>query len=584
MLELILISFRIRFIVMTNRIIHFLKRLPLIKRLVSPNIYRGKGLKIFFTILGMIFVMSKKSLIHLLYVAFLIVLGMTLNQLAIHGGFVQIFDLAHPLVGMDALGVVGYALLLWVGFSFLASPLASITVSASNHANDNKMINCFRANPTRYAISRIVVDRFAEVILYFPWLLIAFLILPTPFPFPLMNLWATIGTLIVFTSVRLLAEVLNLWMFKNTGKHFGDTVIAYSASLIYIVVLLVLHFFDISSTLSFFTNWVFFQPIAWLLFLGIGCLAIMYIKKYPFHMKLWVEKLQRHEAAYAQARTAMGAKAEMTTAKKWSEGVSFGDLKTDKHKNKSGFAYLNAIFFDRHRRFFNKKMFTRLVIMFVPLVVAGVATLYSRIAGIDLPLFIFGEDGLIGEDYGLDWIFTNTPIFLFILYMASMGRMVTASAFTNCDIHMLHYQYYRTARTILASFKARFFVILRYNLLVTSVASLSVLGAMTLIYGSMDLVYAVLFFVALTFMGVFYAFNDLFLYYVIQPYDAEGKSQSVPYKVIDWVIYLVIIMTYANIQVRLLSFAAFLVGITIVYVGVGLVLLVKFAPRQFKLR
>ena len=161
--------------------------------------------------------------------------------------------------------------------------------------------------------------------------------------------------------------------------------------------------------------------------------------------------------------------------------------------------------------------------------------------------------------------------------------VVTASVFSNCDIQMLHYSYYRTRDNIFASFKSRITMILRDNFIITTVMSFSTLLSIRLIFGYSDPLLFGVFFLVLTVIGVLFAFNDLFLYYVIQPYDEAGKGKSTIYTIINWVIYVV---AWINLQNRFdfFTYSAVISIATVAYIGLGLVLLLAFAPKRFKLR
>jgi hypothetical protein len=164
-----------------------------------------------------------------------------------------------------------------------------------------------------------------------------------------------------------------------------------------------------------------------------------------------------------------------------------------------------------------------------------------------------------------------------------MGRVVTASVFSNCDIQMLHYSYYRTKETVLASFKARFVYILRCNFLITTVMAISAIGVISSLSWQFDVIRSAVFFLVLTYMGLFFFFYDLFLYYVIQPYDSAGKSKSMIYAIINGVVYFVAWITMTS-SYELFTYGIVLISATIFYMGIGTVLLLRFAPRNFKLR
>jgi hypothetical protein len=326
---------------------------------------------------------------------------------------------------------------------------------------------------------------------------------------------------------------------------------------------------------------IFANPVTAAISVPVGILAWVYIKNYPLYLTLLKEKIDWYNNTVVAAKTGnsgagAGAGAAFKDAKKWSKNITQADLESDKHMHKTGFAYLNAIFFDRHSKYFKKKIFTRHLVFLTLPAAAIIFSLYGVITS--------QSPAVLVENIELEFLFSFTPIFFFIIYIASMGRTVTASVFSNCDIHMLHYPYYRIRETILASFKARFIFILKYNFIVTAVMSCSVISAIWLIYGYMDYIYAGIFFALLTVIGVFFAFNDLFLYYVIQPYDSAGKGKSIVYSIINVVIYIIAYLNMNTFRSDLILYSIIIVIATVLYIAIGLALLLSLAPKNFKLR
>jgi fumarate reductase subunit D len=103
------------------------------------------------------------------------------------------------------------------------------------------------------------------------------------------------------------------------------------------------------------------------------------------------------------------------------------------------------------------------------------------------------------------------------------------------------------------------------------------------LFDYMDAPRAIVFAVLLLCLGLFFSFNDLFLYYVIQPYDIVGNAKSAIYKIINFVIYCV---AFVNLNLRLdfIVYTIFIAVITAAYLIVGTFLLLKLAPKRFRLR
>jgi len=560
MIKLIFLSLQIRFILMSNRLIHFFK---------LTSLYRESAVKIVIIVLGALFVINKKTFLHLMYIAIAVFFGGLASIVAYHGGPLNFFSANNVLSGLTVRGVAEYTLFAWFIMSIIGAPLTSTLIGGLNHANDDMMINYFRADPKTYAKSRILADHVSSAILTFPFLALAFAVLTDRI---FTWLVATISSLLLYVAVGLFGEVINMKMYKRFKKHFGDVATwSYFGIPVYIAFIFV-------PLLVNAPNWAanFANPVVIVLSVLITASSLVYINRYPLYLQLLKDKIHRlQEYTVKQTQKMQNTGTKGIDVSKWSKGIDTQDLKVDKHTHKKGFDYLNAIFFDRHSKFFTKKMFIKCLTLFAPLIAAIVFAVYRTVFAIEVTLW--------DVEY-LSSIFNFTSIILFVVYFASMGRIVTASVFSNCDIQMLHYPYYRRAKTILSSFKSRIIVILRYNLIVSVVLYVSVIGSVAIIAGHMTLSYALWFLFAVFFTSAFFSFNDLFLYYVIQPYDTEGKDKSIPSKVINFVIYIIAYACAFNFRFALVPYTVGIAVATVLYIGIGTILLVRLAPRRFKLR
>jgi len=572
MLELTLLSFRVRYTMAANRLLHFLRRLPVLKKVIPQSVYGDHVLKAVLTVLGTLFVASKKLMMHIMYMLFLVVVGVFVNQVNVYGGFAGLFAADSWFNGMTATSVAHYILFAWFIISFIGSPAQSNIIDYDGIKNDEIMLNYLRADPALYGKSRIVIDRISNFVLYVPFLIIAFLIARLP-------IWGVLTALILFTAIRMVGDVINLAMYKKFRYHFGRYPLAYPGLAILLAVVVL---GPVYTNMTDLVVALMINPIVALVSLPIGFFAWLYIKDFPLYRKMLIEKIQRYNYQlnkYA-AYQAGGNTLDFVDAKKWSKNLQTEDLQLDKDKydHKKGFEYLNAIFFDRHSMYFRKKLLIRCLIFAALPAAAVLLTLFGSAFGMYSIADMLGFGDTLLSDF-----FYLAPVFFFIIYIASMGRIATASVFTNCDIHMLHYPYYRTSETIFASFKARLKAILRYNIVITTIMYFSVVSTLGLVFGDMDYLHAGVFFVLLTAIGVFFAFNDLFLYYVIQPYDEAGKGKSIVYTIINYAIYAIAWFNfYARFDFYLYS--AIIVIATFLYFGVGIVLLRKLAPKRFKLR
>jgi hypothetical protein len=495
--------------------------------------------------------MNKKILIHVIYIAFLTLAGVVLHQSMIHGGIISLLQTDGTAgLGITAYGVATYALTVWFFISFIGglAGVNSISAGVQNHQNDKTMLQFLRANPAIYAKSRMLIDGVAVFILNALMLLFVFPIANIPFR-------GIIPAVVILVGFRLVGEAVNLLLFRHIGKHFGHKMLSNIGIIIYLPALIVPYFAGVP-------NWAAVLSNPWIILAALpGVLAFLYIRKYPLYNDFLRDKIACNEILYSKVNTLSAS--ERQGVAKWSKHIQTDNLQDDKHKSKIGFAYLNAIFFDRHKKFFANKIFVRCAIL--------------------LALFAAGSLFFGILDFELTSFFYLSPVVFFVFSMASMGRVVTASVFSNCDVQMLHYPYYRTRQTILASFKSRFIVILRYNFILTVVVTVSALVTLAAVFGEMDFFYAGVFVALMIFTGVFFAFNDLFLYYVIQPFDSAGKSKSIVYSILNFALGL-LVWFQMRVQVGFITYATIIIAITLAYIGIGTVLLLALSPKNFKLR
>lgn len=567
MIDMVITSLQVRFTVFANRLIHFLLRVPFIKRVLSPSLYGQYSLKTGFTVCGVIIRVIKKVLFRFFYVTIIAAIGFALWQAAARGGLSGFFDrLASGELFMEISGryALYYILTVWFFFSFTGACTSAWVIDVTHNDQDNTMVNYLRVNPTEYAKSQILLVSVVDIILYLPYLLIAFAFSGIP-------LWATALMLILFAAFRLLGEALNLLTYRHIGKHFGD----YPLTLVSLVIIALAIGVPI---LVGVPDWsaVVQNPFVALGAVAAGTLAWLYIARFPYYGPIIKARISKIEIAKSKAKgnTSRQVGINLKSVKNWNEGIDNEELKLDKHSAKTGFSYLNAIFFDRHSKFFKKKLYRRLTMIVAAGVLVSVfGTAYRVITG----------NALMSNEAGAAAIFNTAPIFFFLIYLISMGRVVTAGVFSNCDIQMLHYSYYRTRETILASFKTRFLFILRYNILITTALALAVIAAISSISWQFFSFNSAIFFILMTCTGLFFAFNDLFLYYVIQPYDSAGQTKSITCSVINIIIYII---AYAGMQINFsfISYSLAVIFMTIVYLGIGTALLSRYAPRNFKLK
>ncbi|AZR98164.1 hypothetical protein XK27_12135 [Streptococcus suis] len=241
-------------------------------------------------------------------------------------------------------------------------------------------------------------------------------------------------------------------------------------------------------------------------------------------------------------------------------------LSTEKGKDLShlsGMTYLNALLFDRYKKVLYKKV-RNWVLSLVVILVALEAFRYY------LEPFELTDAVLL----------RCLPFSFMIMYVASSGKVVAQMVFVNCDISMLHYPFYREAKTIIAGFNYRFLQTFKLNLIFAFSLFLAIMVLGRFAFSLETILLTALLLISLT---ALFSFHDLFIYYILQPFTKDMEVVNPVYKFLSgalyWVAYLNIKLDIgSHLYILLISLAM------IAYVSIGYWILLKKAPQTFRLK
>ncbi|CYV29375.1 hypothetical protein [Streptococcus suis] len=229
----------------------------------------------------------------------------------------------------------------------------------------------------------------------------------------------------------------------------------------------------------------------------------------------------------------------------------------------SGMTYLNALLFDRYKKVLYKKV-RGWVLSLVVILVALEAFRYY------LEPFELTDAVLL----------RCLPFSFMIMYVASMGKVVAQMVFVNCDISMLHYPFYREAKTIIAGFNYRFLQTFKLNLIFAFSLFLAIMALGRFAFSLETILLTALLLISLT---ALFSFHDLFIYYILQPFTKDMEVVNPVYKFLSGALYWV---AYLNTQMDLGSHMyILLISLAMIaYVSVGYWILLKKAPQTFRLK
>lgn len=234
--------------------------------------------------------------------------------------------------------------------------------------------------------------------------------------------------------------------------------------------------------------------------------------------------------------------------------------------HKKGLAFLNSLFFIRHKRLIKK-----------PVIIKSLA-----VPVIGLGIFFLT---VFKESLTADGIFELTIRAMpFLMYTLSRQDKVITAMYLNCDQGLLPYGFYRKGSMLLAMYRLRFRSMLAINLIpaaavfATYMIAIAYKGEFFWVNNLLVLAYILL-------MTTFFTSLALAKYYLIQPYNQEGMSVSKIAGVINMVIYYICI--YGAFIVRDMDYKMILMasgGFILAFIIIVNVLIVKFGSKTFKIR
>lgn len=238
------------------------------------------------------------------------------------------------------------------------------------------------------------------------------------------------------------------------------------------------------------------------------------------------------------------------------------------YTNKRGYTYLNAIFFERHRRMLLKPMLINLAGI-------GLAFLIALLSLLILPEFKMLYFKLLKNFF---------PTLVFVMYLLSLFlcQRATKAMFYNCDISLLRYSYYRKSSVILLNFRLR----LKRILLINGAPALAIaftIFLLTILADKKELISTTPIILLVLVLSIFFSVHHLFMYYVFQPYTTDLEIKNPIYKVVNGIIY---ILSYICLQIRQApnAFLVIVLAATILYTVIALLLIIKYAPKTFRVK
>ncbi len=506
-----------------NSFIYFLRKLPILKDLITKDAYSSKLLKKFIELLGFIFAIARSVFLKFMYFFVIMFICYKFFPNNLVKSFFHIYFLL-TLLGM-----------------FINNKLLN--------TNTQKYFSIclFNMDGTKYFRASLFFQLLTSTILntIMIYLFINYLFSPPNIAYCIMLIFLTL-------TVRIVGETLNIMFYKK--YHY----IWYTNTALYFTIVLILFGSCFLPFIEIFIP-IKLMFIITLIFILLSIPSLIYLFRLKDY-KLIYKNLTR-------VTNLMDEKHEKDYLRQAMVEVKEKDKKIDikKIENKKGYDFFNTIFFERH-----KEILLRSARKW-----AGIAiVVYMGLSYIVLnyPKYFNAMSITLNE---------HLAIFIIIMYFLNRGAIITQAMFFNCDHAMLKFNFYREPTVLLELFKKRLITVIKVNLMPAFVIGIGnvILLLLTNNYNILTLV-TTFFFIIL--LSVFFSVHYLVIYYLLQPFNKDMEVKKVSYSMVNLLMYIV---TYQLMDLVLNSLKLSIIGIIfcVVYIGLSLLLVYKIAPRTFKL-
>lgn len=520
-----------------NLFIYYFKKIPGIGKMLKGEIYSNIQLKQIFA--WVVFVFK--------------VLWGFLNKFAYLG---IIIYLPVSLISKDLPIAQQYALFLHI-FVVISFVVAAVSNAFILEPKRDKYI-CVK-------LMRIPADQYMHAtsllkgLTFFIYFLPALMVFVSLFEAPL---WHGVWLTLLLTAWRMFGEALNLWVFDKKG-----IVLVKKLGWVWSVIVLGYAFAYVPLYLgqAFVKFDVWFSVTLALVIVALGGIAGLYLWKYPNYRSAVDAVTKRDEPLLDMGRMMKEARVADVQTKEKDFSREQG---SHKHfQGKTGYAYLNAIFFSRHRRLLVQPIQRRLIIIGVLFAAAILIMILEPDPFTRITTFLMGR----------------LTFFVFIMYYTSIGERLCKAMFYNCDLSLLRYGFYREQATIMEHFKIRLIKLCSLNL----IPAFAIGTACTLLFlfsgAEWIWIDAVIFWITILCLSLFFSVHHLFMYYIFQPYSTELNVKNPFFIIIN---SIVIGLSFASFGIPggSIYFAlAVLVGVML-YMGVAITLVYKFSSRTFRVK
>lgn len=528
-----------------NMLIFYLGKFPLIRRLNTKRLYAKSGFKKAMAIPIRIFIIIGGILLSLAYVGIVI--------------YLPVVSLGQPLPQEDLLQQFYHMIFL---LSFVVSGISSAIILTPKKSK-YVAVKLMRMPPARFMHASFIY----KYVTYFLYTLCAVwlfgrLLGGSVLEFVLLVLAATMW--------RVLFEYVHVKIFEKTNK-----VLVKENAVVWMVIVIgfAIAYAPLALGIAPFTGEVLLHLATVLVLTAAGVWAAWKLARYPDYRTVVDAATQRDDPLLDMGR--MVTEANQSTVKVKDSDYSIADVRdlndSKRLQSKKGYAYLNALFFNRHRSLVRRPVNIRLA------VAAGIGIL-----GLIVTQWFEPASMYVVEHFG-----TILSFSVLSMFYLTVGDNLCRAFFYHCDVKLLRYRFFREGS--FGHFRIRLIHIVSRNLVIAATLGLVLAvvywAATWTAYGVIDWLSLDLLMVWLGILSlaVFFSVYHLFMYYILQPYTTELNMKNPLFHVVNMIVSAICGFSLF-IRVPAAGFALTILVVTLVFAVVALWMVHKYGSKTFRVK
>lgn len=514
----------------TNAIIHSIKSIPVIGKLLPVELYSIGALKTFAGVLTAIWNIFK------------IFFGKFLATFIIFLVPVIISEEQPELMGSAFMHVF----LLWTLIGTYINP-----VMFNDDINDYYAIIQLNINAKKYIFSNYIYDILRIIAGYIPFTVLfgtGFCRLP-------LGVTLTMPFLVVMAKTVMCQIYIKL--YDITGKFPTGSISSWITAPLTVAlfsIAYILPFTDVSliSEIGYY--------IVFLIAAVMGAIALAMLARYKNYRAFYRQFLNETQSVTEKAKT----NATNVTADANRKYIGHN---LDIVSNKNGFEYLNDLFIKRHFKLLMRPVL--IISLCAAAVFAGMIVLSTF-------------DSNLRNDIN-HAVFGIMSISLFIMYIISRGQAFTQALFINCDHCLLTFPFYKEPKSILKLFFIRLKSLIKINIIPAVVIAIGMPAIIAVTGGTEYPIYYALIPFTIIMMSVFFSVHYMTLYYLLQPFTASTQIKCAAYSFINGLTYIVCFM-FMELELNPLPMSIVVSIFCVIYCIAACVLVYKYAAKTFRIR